>query len=240
MPRSPRIVLPDYPHHVVHRGHNRRVIFQGPGDCSSYLDSLGELKGLYGVKLLAYCLMPNHVHLLLTPSSTDGLGRLMKRVAGRHTARLNCREDRSGSLWEGRYYSSPVSRDTYLHECHRYIELNPVRAALVADPAKYRWSSCRFRIGDEMAPWLDVDPWFLDMGSTTGERQQAYLDFLREGVSEDRLRLIRDAVRRGQLTGGPEFGREVERVLGRPVPMRGPGRPTKNSSVPFLGASPAA
>src|SRR5690349_6280364 len=101
MPRSPRVVVPGYPHHVVHRGHNRRVVFQTPGDYSSYLESLNELKPLYEVKVHAYCLMPNHVHLLLAPHSTDGLGWLMKRLAGRHTARLNRREGLTGALWEG-------------------------------------------------------------------------------------------------------------------------------------------
>lgn len=227
MPRSPRIVLPGYPHHVVHRGHNRRVVFRTIGDFSSYLDSLHELKGHYDIRLLAYCLMPNHVHLLLEPQSADGLARMMKRVAGRHTARLNRRERRSGGLWEGRYYSSLVARGSYLRECYRYIDLNPVRASLVDSPEAYRWSSCRYRTGHEVAPWLDVDPWFVALGSTSSERWQAYRDFLRQGVSEERRRLIRDAVRRGQLTGGPEFGREVEGALGRLVPQRGPGRPRK-------------
>lgn len=225
MPRSPRIVLPGYPHHVVHRGHNRRTVFQTIGDYSSYIDSLHELKRQYDVKLLAYCLMPNHAHLLLEPGSTDGLGRLMKRLAGRHTARLNQRERRSGALWEGRYYSSLVARDSYLLECCRYIDLNPVRASLTTSPEAYRWSSCRYRTGSEVAPWLDVEPWFIALGSTPSERWQAYRDFLRQGVSEERRTLIRDAVRRGQLTGGPEFEREIADTIGRLVPQRGPGRP---------------
>ncbi|MGQ0586165.1 MAG: transposase [Gammaproteobacteria bacterium] len=227
MPRSPRVVLPGFPHHVVHRGHNRRVVFQGPGDYSSYLDSLKELTPMFRVRVQAYCLMPNHVHLLLEPESIDGMARLMKRLAGRHTARINRRENLTGGLWEGRYYSSVVSRDAYWQECHRYIELNPVRAALVADPEKYRWSSCRYRTGCETAPWLDVDPWFLALGATPSERWQAYRDFLQQGVSEDRGTEIRNAVHRGQPTGVEEFERVVERTFGRLIIRRGPGRPRK-------------
>jgi putative transposase len=240
MPRSPRIVVPGYPHHVVHRGHNRRDVFLTPGDYSSYLDSLNELKPLYQVEALAFCLMPNHVHMLLVPQSRDGLGCLMKRVAGRHTARLNQREGLTGSAWQGRYFSSVVDRDSYLQECHRYIELNPVRASLVADPALYRWSSCRFRAGCETLPWLTFDPWFLDMGSTPTERWDAYRDFLREGVSEDRRKLIRDSLHRGQPTGGPEFAKEIERAIGRAVNQRGPGRPRKMGTELFSSEEPVA
>lgn len=225
MPRSPRVVLAAYPHHVVHRGHNRRVIFETPGDFASYLDSLDELRALYCVKVRAYCLMPNHAHLLLEPESSDGLGRLMKRLAGRHTARLNRRESRTGALWEGRFYSSLVARDTYFQECCRYIELNPVRASLVENPVSYPWSSCRYRTGVELARWLEFDPWFLAMGRTASERWDVYSDFLRQGVPEDRGKLIREAVYRGQLTGGPEFAKEVECATGRRVVRRGPGRP---------------
>jgi putative transposase len=227
MPRSPRIVLPGYPHHVVHRGHNRRVIFDAEGDYSSYLDSLLELKKQYAVRVQAYCLMPNHVHLLLVPESEDGLGWLMKRLAGRHTARINRRENHTGALWEGRYYSSPVRRDSYHHECHRYIELNPMRASLVVNPASYRWSSCRYRSGPETMPGLDFDPWFMALGPSPQERWRAYEAFLAEGIRQDRLQLIRDAVRRGQLTGDADFATEVAGAIGRIVPRRGPGRPRK-------------
>jgi putative transposase len=227
MPRSPRIVVPGYPHHVVHRGHNRQPIFETPGDYSSYLDSLSGLKGQYGVKVQAYCLMPNHVHLLLVPADAEAMGSLMKRLAGRHTARLNTRQDRTGALWEGRYYSSLVARDSYHQECHRYIELNPVRASLVSDPASYRWSSCRHRAGFETAAWLDFDPWFMALGRSPMERWRAYEAFLTEGVQEDRLKVIREAVRRGQLTGETDFAARVAGTIGRVVPQRGPGRPRK-------------
>lgn len=227
MSRMPRIVLPGHPHHVVHRGHNRRVVFHTPGDYSSYLDSLCELKLRFETRLLAYCLMPNHVHLLLAPKSADGMALLMKRLAGRHAARLNTREKRSGAIWQGRYYSSLVARGSYLRECYRYIELNPIRAALVADPEGYRWSSCRYRTGAETAPWLEVEDWFMAMGQSSSQRWLAYRDFLREGVPAERLKEIRAAVHRGQLTGGPSFGLEVAPVIGRLVTARGPGRPRK-------------
>lgn len=101
-----RVVLAYYPHHVVQRGHNRQVIFAEPADYRRYLDTLRVYKQEYGIELYAYCLMTNHVHLLLAPSEPGALGRLMKRLAGRHTRRHNRLEGRRGTLWEGRYKSA--------------------------------------------------------------------------------------------------------------------------------------
>ncbi len=129
MPRMARVVLPNYPHHVVQRGHDRQVVFAGAGDCRRYLRDLRELKEAFDVRVYAYCLMTNHVHLLLSPGErASGLGRLMKALAARATRYRNRLERRSGTLWEGRYKSSVVDSDAYLLACCRYIELNPVRA----------------------------------------------------------------------------------------------------------------
>jgi REP element-mobilizing transposase RayT len=114
-----RIVLPNYPHHVVQRGHNRQVVFAEPSDYQRYLEDLRELKTLF------FCLMTNHVHLLLAPgNSAAGLGQLMKGLAGRATRYRNKLEGRTGTLWESRYKSSVVQTDAYLLACSRYIELN--------------------------------------------------------------------------------------------------------------------
>ena len=129
MPRMGRVVLPNYPHHVVQRGHNRQVVFAEDEDFQRYLSDLYELKYIFGVKLYAYCLMTNHVHLLLAPGdSIAGLGQLMKALAARATRYRNQLEGRSGTLWESRYKSSVVQSDAYLLACCRYIELSPVRA----------------------------------------------------------------------------------------------------------------
>ncbi len=114
MPRIGRVVLPNYPHHVVQRGHNRQVVFAADYDYQRYLTDLRELKDAFGVKVYAYCLMTNHVHLLLVPGdSAAGLGQLMKALAARATRYRNRIERRSGTLWESRYKSSVVQSDTY-------------------------------------------------------------------------------------------------------------------------------
>lgn len=170
MPRMGRLVLPNYPHHVVQRGHNRQVVFAADEDYQRYLADLRELKDAFGVKVYAYCLMTNHVHLLLAPGeSVAGLGQLMKALAARATRYRNRLEGRSGTLWESRYKSSVVQTDAYLLACARYIELNPVRARMVADPSDYRWSSYLNRIeADEAAGWLDTGPCFQGLWKEKG------------------------------------------------------------------------
>ena len=129
MPRIGRVVLPEYPHHIVQRGHDRNVVFASASDYQYYLRTLTEFKDVFGVRVYAYCLMTNHVHLLLSPSDHKGLGLLMKRLAGRQTRYRNKLEGRSGTLWESRYRSSVVKVEQYLLACVRYIELNPVELA---------------------------------------------------------------------------------------------------------------
>ena len=161
------------------------------------------MKDAFGVKVYAYCLMTNHVHLLLAPGEAiAGLGQLMKALAARATRYRNRLEGRSGTLWESRYKSSVVQTDTYLLACSRYIELNPVRARMVADPSDDRWSSYNSRIGTgDSTGWLDTDPCFLALGGTAQQRSERYGTFVRGAVSQAELSLIREGLQRGQLTG---------------------------------------
>ena len=124
MPRTARIVVMGYPHHIIQRGHNRQVVFASDEDYQYYLDNLCEWKEKLGCKVYAYCLMTNHVHLIVDPGEDGGnLARLMKRVAGRQTRYLNKLQKRTGSLWEGRFKSSTISADEYLLACSRYVEV---------------------------------------------------------------------------------------------------------------------
>lgn len=231
MSRMARVVLPHYPHHIVQRGHNRQVIFAERQDYQRYLDTLREYKEQYGVAVYAFCLMTNHVHLLLSPREPTGIGKLMKRLAGRQTRHHNRLEGRSGTLWEGRYKSSPVERDDYLLACCRYIELNPVRARMVAEPQDYAWSSCRYRLGSDTADWLDCDPFYLSLGGDEAERRRRYREFLLAAIPSGEWELIREAVQRGQLTGTNRFTQEVAGILGRRVERRGRGRPAKSDQM---------
>jgi putative transposase len=227
MPRVGRLVLPNYPHHIVQRGHNRQVVFVEPDDYQRYITDLRELKDAFGIKVYAYCLMTNHVHLLLAPDeSVSGLSQLMKTLSARTTRYRNRLEGRSGTLWESRYKSSLVQTDAYLLSCCRYIELNPVRAGMVADAADYPWSSYLARMAT--APernWLDLDPCFTALGATGEEQRRRYDEFVRQSIPPGEWSLIRGALQRGQLTGNSRFIDEIERVTGIRIELRGRGRP---------------
>ncbi|WP_026280857.1 MULTISPECIES: transposase [unclassified Thioalkalivibrio] len=226
MPRMARVVLPHIPHHVVQRGHNRQVVFAGPDDYERYLEDLRELSSALDIRVYAYCLMTNHVHLLLGPGEEiAAMGRLMKALAARATRYRNRLEGRSGTLWEGRYKSSPVQTETYLLACTRYIELNPVRARMVPAAGDYSWSSFRQRMGEE-EQWIDLDPAYLDLAHRETDRRARYARFVERGVPEQELSLMREALQRGQLTGNQSFVDEVEQIIGCRIERRRPGRPS--------------
>ncbi|MBA3015591.1 MAG: transposase [Desulfobulbaceae bacterium] len=228
MPRRARIVLPNCPHHVIQRGHNRQVVFASDDDYLFYLDTLQEWKTALGCKVYAYCLMTNHIHLVIDPGDEpENLALLMKRVAGRQTRFVNKMEKRSGSLWEGRYKSSPINANEFLLACCRYVELNPLRAGMVADPAQYRWSSCPTKVGIKEQPWLDLDPFYMSLGESTIQRAIRYATWLRETIPDTEWKLIREATQRGQLTANRKFIREISVKVGRRLELRGPGRPRK-------------
>ena len=143
MPRGARAVLVDHPLHVVQRGINRNACFFADTDYRTYLRYLAEFSTRFSCSVHAYCLMTNHVHLLLTPHTPDACARLMKNLGQCYVQGVNQRLRRTGTLWEGRFHSCLVTAERYVLACYRYIELNPVRAGMVAAPGEYRWSSYR-------------------------------------------------------------------------------------------------
>jgi len=226
MPRTGRLVITGYSHHVIQWGHNRQEVFASEESYRYYLDNLREWKERLGCRLYAFCLMANHVHLVVDPGTQgENLALLMKRLAGRQTRMVNSREKRTGTLWEGRYKSSPISTDYYLLACCRYAETNPVRAGIVADPADYRWSSYSGKVGGEKVDWLDRNPVYLGLGETDEERAALYRAWTLAMVDEEELDFLRQSVQRGGLTGGSRFVDEVAARIGKRVETRGPGRP---------------
>lgn len=225
MPRRGRVVLRGYPHHVVQRGHNRQRIFSLPQDYRYYLCSLKRWKNEFDVRLYGYCLMSNHVHLILEPDDDSGLGTLMKRVAARQTRYVNRQEKRSGTLWEGRYKSSPIDTDNYLLACCRYVELNPVRAGMIAKPEDYPWSSYRERMGlTTDIKLLDTPPALHAHLPIELTNRDSYREFVIRSTPEAEAALIREALQRGQLTGDAQFIDEIESRTGNRIERRGPGR----------------
>ena len=229
MPRKARVVVPNTPHHIVQRGHNKQVVFVERRDYNYYLQNLREWKEKLGCKLYAYCLMTNHIHLIVDPGENpDNLALLMKRVTARQTRLVNYLEKRTGSLWEGRFKSSPIDTNEYLLTCCRYVEMNPVRARMVELPEHYEWSSYRIKVGMVKNDWLDQDPVYLGLGETVDKRQAHYAEWVHIDIPDYEVNLIRNALQRGQLTGNSRFVEEIERKTGHRVELRGRGRPSRN------------
>ncbi|MFQ5847098.1 MAG: transposase [Candidatus Methylomirabilales bacterium] len=229
MPRGPRPVVPSIPHHVIHRGNNRQTIFFQGKDYERFLMILTKAKHLHPCRLYAYVLMPNHVHLLLEPVTRDGLGKFMKVLAGRYTRYINREYRRTGTLWEGRFKSSPIQADAYLLACCRYIELNPVRPSLVEAPEDYPWSSYRVRAFGDESRLVDLDPLYEGLGSTALRRQQRYREWMMRTGLETEQQTFRQGVQRGTVVGSDTFGAKVAGIIGQPVTRRNRGRPRKDA-----------
>ncbi|OZI47988.1 transposase [Bordetella genomosp. 5] len=231
-PRLARTVVAHVPHHIVQRGHRRQTIFAGDDDYRAYLDDLDEKRQELDVQVHAYCLMTNHVHLLLTPSEPAALAKLMKEVSRRATRRWNVRIGATGTLWESRYKSSAVQTELYLLACIRYIELNPVRAGMVTAAEDYRWSSHRARMGTASMGFLNFHPVYLALGRDEAERRRVYREYIASSCDAEATDRIRTATRSGQPLASEQYSRQLEGALGRKVLVGKRGRPLKGSLTP--------
>jgi putative transposase len=228
MGRPPRLLLPGYPHHVVQRGHDRHAVFVEPDDYGYYLANLAQWSRAYDIAVQAWCLMTNHVHLVLVPRREGaGVSALMRRLAGRQGRHVNRLEGRLGTLWCGRFHCSVVDSDAYLLACLRYVETNPVRAGMVGHPGDYPWSSYRERMGLVPPALLDADAGMGALGTTVDDRRRAYARFLDRPAEAAEVELIRSAVHRNRLTGGGPFVDEIQRRTGLRIENRGRGRPRR-------------
>jgi len=200
MARQPRQSIPDVALHVIQRGNNRVACFRHDSDFLLYLAQLRHLAPIAGCAIHAYCLMPNHVHLLLTPSREDSCSQLMKQLGQRYAQYFNKRYGRTGTLWEGRFRSCIVNTASYLIACYRYIELNPVRAGIVSHPSLYPWSSYALNTSGEAACHaLSPHAEFVALASTEGGRAAAYKTLL----DQDLEPTVIDAIRNATNTGLP-------------------------------------
>ena len=224
MARKPRFALPGYPQHVIQRGNNREACFFDDSDRRKYLDSLVEAAEKYRCQVHAYVLMSNHVHLLMTPDTVDGISQAMQSVGRRYVRHVNGVHRRTGTLWEGRYKASLVQTDSYLLTCYRYIELNPVRAGMVRSPKSYPWSSYRANAHGQEDPVLSQHSVYESLGATPEARQHAYRDLFQHDMDEGRLHEIRHALNRELVLGTERFKDEVQKMVTRPVRNGRPGR----------------
>ncbi len=230
MPRRPRLKLPGVPLHIIQRGHNRSACFFATNDYRRYLHYLHRLCQDEGVMLHAYMLMTNHVHLLLTSQQADGASRLMKQLGQRYVQYVNRTYRRSDTLWEGRFRSCLVEAESYLLACQRYIELNPVRAGMVAHPAAYPWSSYRANADGETNPLLSPHGCYLSLGVDDVERQLSYRELCCDAMEPEVVNEIRSATNGGYCIGHRAFKEDIEMMLKRRAEPGKPGHPRKQAS----------
>ena len=225
MARLPRLSLAGFAHHLIQRGNNRQAIFASDADRRFFLDLLAEHAKLSEVAVHAYVLMDNHFHLLATPSTDDGLAKMMQAVGRRYVRYFNDRQKRTGTLWEGRFKSSLIQSERYLLACMAYIDLNPVRAGMVAQPGEYHWSSYPNHAGQRQEPWLTPHPLYWELGNTPFAREMAYANLVQAGLPSVQQTALTDATLRGWALGEPEFVADLQKRTARRVSKTKAGRP---------------
>jgi len=227
MPRKPRFYLPGTPVHAVQRGHNRAAIFFDDFDYQEYLRCLKQAADECDCAIHAYVLMTNHVHVLMTPEYATSIARLFQSL-GRHYVRyINKTYGRNGSLWEGRYKSTIIQSQTYLLACQRYIEMNPVRAGMVDNPAEYRWSSYGANAHGVSNPIISKHAEYRSLGHSLEACQAAYQELFDGCFDEDEMGLLRAALQTGTPLGDDKFRLQIEAVTGRKIGFLTRGRPRK-------------
>jgi putative transposase len=227
MARLPRLALAGHLHHLIHRGHNLQPIVIDDEDRKTLLAALQDSAATHRVAVHAYVVMPNHLHLLATPSSNDGLSRMMQALGRRYVSAFNLRHGRLGTLWEGRFRAAPLEADSHLLAVMRSIELNPQRAGLSVEPGDFAWSSAAHHLGRRRDPIVSDPPGFWALGNTPFERELAWRRWLEEGESEvERQRLI-DSALKGWPLGSARFLQSLAEISVRPMSPRPRGRPRK-------------
>ena len=229
MARLPRLTLAGYPHHIIQRGNDRQSIVRDDQDRQRLLDLWAEHARTFKVAIHAWVIMDNHFHLLATPETQEGLPQMMQAVGRAYVRYFNLRHQRTGTLWEGRYRSNLIESERYLLACMVYIDLNPVRAGMVAQPEDFRWSSHRHCIGQASDKLVTPHALFWALGNTPFAREAAYAELVRQGLAQrDKDDLTRTALS-GWALGSEAFVGSLQEGTTRRLSPGRAGRPFKKS-----------
>lgn len=225
MARLPRLTLAGYPHHVIQRGNNSQAIFMTVADYQYLLGLIEENAKKFEVDIHAYVLMTNHFHLLATPQTDTALPLMMQAVGRSYVRYFNDLQQRTGTLWEGRYRSTLIETERYLLACMAYIDLNPVRAGMVAEPLDYAWSSHGFYVGARSDKLVTPHALFWDLANTPFGREAAYADLVRAGVSAEQQAALTKSALTGWALGDADFVADLQKRTHRRVNKTKAGRP---------------
>jgi putative transposase len=231
MARLPRLTVPGHLHHVIQRGNNGQVVFADATDHELLLALIDEHARKHRVALHAYVLMGNHFHLLATPETDEGIPQLMQSVGRRYVRKFNVRHGRTGTLWEGRYRSTVIQPEPYLLPCMVYLDLNPVRAGIVAEPGDYPWSSYRHYTGGHADKLITPHSLYWQLGNTPFARDEAYTALVHAGITDAQKRALTESAMRGWALGDSSYLTRLQGLTNRRVARATAGRP-RNISVP--------
>ncbi len=232
MPRKPRMYLPEIPCHIIQRGNNRSACFYADKDYRFYLQCLKDAVAEHDVAVHAYVLMTNHVHLLMTPTSTMGISRVMQSIGRRYVQYINRTYKRSGTLWEDRHKASIIHAEEYLFTCSRYIEMNPVRAGMVARPGAYHWSSHQCNAWGNDDPVISNHPLYEQLDCDKQARLKRYRELFAIELNNKQLHCIRNAADFSMPLGNDRFKCEIELALSRKIGHARRGRPVQVADPP--------
>lgn len=234
MPRRARVVLPGAPHHVTQRGNNREDVFFTSDDRELYLRLVAEQAGRHGLAVLSYCLMTNHVHLIVVPEREGSLAMGLGRAHWLYSQAVNRQHGRSGHLWQNRFFSCAL-QGPHLWRAARYVELNPVRSGLCAKAGAYEWSSAAAHCGAKPAARAeegrvalpDLKLWDRLSAGRIGLDAAGWRQLLRQAQDDSEIQAIRRATRTGRPLATDSFLGRLEAKLGRPLRALPVGRPRK-------------
>ncbi len=226
MARIARLTFADHQHHIIQRGNDKQLIFREEGDYHYFIKLLLESSKRHQVAIHCYVLMSNHIHLLATPSTDDGLSHMMQWIGRQYVPYFNRRYDRVGTLWQGRFKSVVLDSEQYFMVCSRYIELNPVRAGMAATPADYVWSSYLHHIGAKIDPLVTDHPLYWSLGNTPFQREGAYRELVEQALTPKEIAEFRVACMKGWPVGSPQFKEQLEKLAQCRVAPLKKGRPS--------------
>lgn len=224
MARLPRLVVPHQPHHIIQRGAGQHPVFHDSADYELFLHYLAESARIFKVAIHAYVLMTNHIHLLASPSDTTGLARMMQWMGRHYVPYFNRKYARTGTLWQGRYKTAVIDSEHYFLSCSRYIELNPVRAGMVARPGDYKWSSYHHHIGARHEPVITEHGLYWRLGNTPFAREAAYGQLVDLGTSPNEVDMITQSTLKGWAVGSASFKTHLEKKVAQRVAPAKRGR----------------
>ena len=227
MARLPRLILPAQPHYVIQRGNNGQPLFSDAADYLAFLGWLRTGAKTFKVAVHAYALMPDQLHLLVSPADETGLGQMMQWMGRYYVPYFNQKYGRSGTLWQGRYKTSVIDPDNYFLTCSRYLEFAPVGAGLAPRPLDYAWSSYAHHVGVRPDPIITDHPLYWALGNTPFDREAAYLALAEQALAADEVATVEKAVLKGWPLGSDAFKQALENRLKRQVLPAKRGRPFK-------------